>query len=121
MRGATRKAISPAPARARSTRATAQQRVEARAAAAAQPPQPGAHQPAVLVDQRHHVGDGRDGHQVEHALEHRRIGADAGDQRLAELERHAGPAQLRERVVAAAARHDERRVGQLRRPAGDGR
>ena len=113
MRGATRKAISPAPARARSTWATASSASSPGAAAAAQPPQPGAHQPAVLVDQRHDVRDGRHGHEVEHPLQHRRIGSEAGHQRLAELERHAGPAQLGERVVAAAARHHEGRVGQL--------
>ena len=72
---------------------------------------------AVLVDERHDVGDRRERDEVEVPLRDLRVDA---EERLAELVDDAGAAELRERIVGRP-RRDDRAVGQRRRPAGGGR
>ena len=67
--------------------------------------QPIPHEPAVLAGQLHHVGHGGQRHKVQVLGRGRRA------QRLRELQRHAGGAQVRARV-AAQRRVDDGRVGQ---------
>ena len=72
---------------------------------------------AVLVDERHDVGDRRERDEVEMPL--RDLGVDA-EERLAELVDDAGAAELRKRIVGRP-RRDDGAVGQLRARAGGGR
>ncbi len=87
------------------------QRLQPRLAGAAEAPQAGAHEPAVLPLQRHDVADGGERHEVEVLVGGRGVEPGALEQRLGELVRHAGRAQVRARI-AADARVDDRGVGQ---------
>ena len=60
----------------------AHQRLQPRLLGASECPQPGDCQGAVLANERHHVGDGRDRNEVEVPAQHGRVGA---EKRLAEL------------------------------------
>ncbi len=71
--------------------------------------QAGLGQRAVLVDQRHDVGDRRQRDEVEMACQHVAV---RPEQRLAQLVDDSGAAELRERVVRGT-RGDDRAVGQL--------
>ena len=96
------------------------QRPQAGLRRAPQPAQARAHEAAVLVAERHDVGDRRESDQVEVELELGRVAAGPRVQGLGQLEHDAGAAQLGERILG--------RVGctractrAARRPAGGGR
>ena len=76
-----------------------------------QPPQPGADQPPVLSEQRHHVGHRGQGDQVQVLVGQRGVLPRRLEQRPRELVRHARRAQVRARV-AVQPRVDERSLGQ---------
>ena len=97
--------------------ADAHQRPQARLLGLREPPQAEKRERAVLVDERHDVGDRRERDDVEVPLEERMVGA---EQRLRELPDDAGAAQARERIVALQ-RRDDRAVGERPRPAGGDR
>ena len=71
----------------------------------------GAHEAPVLVHEGHDVGHGRERDEVEIGLRRGRVQARRLEQRLRELVRHAGRAELRARVPADR-RVDDGRVGQ---------
>ena len=96
IRGASRKPSVPASSALGSASADGHQRPQARSCGARQRRQPLAHEPAVLARERHQIGDRRQRHELEVLLGGRRA------QRLGELERHAGPAQLGARIAAHA-------------------
>ena len=70
----------------------AHQRLQARLLRLGEPAQPAAGERAVLVDERHDVGDRRQRDHVEVALEERMVGA---EQRLGELPDDSGAAEAR--------------------------
>ena len=82
-----------------------------------EPPQAEQRERAVLVDERHDVGDGGERDDVQMALEKRVIGA---EQRLRELPDDPGAAQSGEGVVPLE-RRDDGTGGESRRRAGGGR
>ena len=84
------------------------QRLEPRLAGRCEHAQPGAHQPAVLADQRDAVGDGGERDQVEVGVGGFRVLPGRLQQRPRELMRDAGGAQLRARVAADGRVHDRR-------------
>ena len=92
---------------------SAHQRLQPGLLRARERPEPGDREPAVLVDERHDVGDRREGDEIEMPLGHLRVDAEEG---LAELVDDTGAAELRKRIVGRA-RRDDRAVGQrLARP-----
>ena len=103
MRGASRKPIDDSSMRGRIDAGDAHQRAQPRLLRLREPPQAEQRERAVLVDERHDVGDGRERDDVEVALEKRVLGA---EQRLRELPDDAGAAQSGERVVALERRDD---------------
>ena len=106
MRGASRKPTAPSSTVGGIDARGAHERSEAGSLRARELPEPGDRERAVLVDERHDVGDGRERDEVEVSLE--RIVRE----RLEELEHDAGPAELRERVRRRP-RRDHRAVRQL--------
>ena len=88
----------------------AHQLLEAGLLRARQLPQPGDGQAAVLVQERHDVGDGGDRDEVEVPQERLRA---RPEQRLSELPDDPGAAELRERVLAAVG-PDDRAIRQFR-------
>ena len=95
----------------------AHQRLQARLLRAGERPQPRDRERAVLVEERHDVGDRREGDEVEVAL--RDLGVDA-EERLAELVDDARAAELGERIVGRP-RRDDRGSRAAPARAGDGR
>ena len=92
IRGASRKPIARASTRARVD--TARRAISARRPGlrvSRERAQPGAHEPAVLAEQRHDVGDGGQGDQVEVLVGQRRVLARASQQRLRQLVGDAAP------------------------------
>ena len=109
MRGPSRKPHAPGVDGRRIDAGGAHERLQARLLRARERAQAGDRERAVLVDERHDVGDRRERDEVEVPL--RDLGVDA-EERLAELVDDAGAAELRERVVGRP-RRDDRAVGQL--------
>ena len=97
--------------RARVDLGHAQQRADPRLGRGGQRAQPLAHQAAVLVAQRHAVGHGGQGDEVEVLVGPRGIAPGARQQRRGELVGDAGRAQVGARVAADRRVHD-RRIGQ---------
>ena len=117
MRGPSRKPTAPASTVAGSTPATRISACSPGFCVRASARRPAIASAAVLVEQRHDVGDRRERDEIEMPL--RDLGVDA-EERLAELVDDTGAAELGERIVGRP-RRDDRAVGQRRRPAGDGR
>ena len=108
MRGPSRKPTAPASTRRGIDAGGAHQRLQPGLLRARERAQAGDRERAVLVDERHDVGDRRERDEVEMPL--RDLGVDA-EERLAELVDDAGAAELRERIVGRP-RRDDRAVGQ---------
>ncbi len=104
------------------------QRAQARPIGLGEAPHPAAHERAVLVGERHDVGDRGERDEIGELVERRRqrgrvAAVTARPERLRELEHDARAAQVGERVAGArrarARRRSARRAG--RRPGGGGR
>ena len=96
------------------------QRAQARAIAASEAAHASSHERAVLIDQRHDIGDRRQRDEIEQLLElERHVGRVAAmaarPERLRQLERDARAAQLGERIALGVrpAGSDDRRGGKL--------
>ena len=89
------------------------QRLQPRLARRGERAQPLAHEPAVLADERHAVGDRRERDEVEVGVGVGRVHPGAVEQRAGEHVRDAGGAQLGARVAAERRVHDRR----VRQPA----
>ena len=115
---ADRGLVEPARVHARDVH----QRAQADLARAGERPQALAHEPAVLALQRHDVGDRGQRDQVQVLVGQRRVLPRALQQRLRELVRDAGRAQVRARVaVDAAGARAARPAARRRRAASGGR
>ena len=111
-RGASAKATARSSTLPGSTARDGHQRAQPGLGGAGQRAQAAAHERAVLAEQRHHVGDRRQRHQVEIAARARRSSRPARSrQRLGELVGDGRRAQIGARVAAQRRMHD-RRVGQ---------
>ena len=103
MRGASRKPIDDSSIAAGIDAADAHQRAQARLLRLREAAQAEQRERAVLVDERHDVGDRRERDDVEVPLEERMVRA---EQRLGELPDDAGAAEAGERIVALQRRDD---------------
>ena len=84
------------------------QRSQPRLARAGQRPQPRAHEPAVLAVERHDVGHRGERDEIEVLVRHAGVLARGLEQRMGELVRDRGGAQVGARVAAGRGVHDRR-------------
>ena len=108
IRGASRKPIAVGVDQARVHARDLHQRSQARLARAGQRAQPGAHEPAVLAAERHDVGHRGERDEIEVLVRRPRVLARGLEQRLGELVRDRGGAQVGARVAADRRVHDRR-------------
>ena len=115
-RGPRRKPTVPASTARRPAAGDLEQRRQPRPRRAAQPAEADRREHAVLLDQRHHVGDGADGDEVGVRAQRQRqvdeLVAGVLEQRVRQLEGHADAGEVAARVRAELGRDDDA-VGQV--------